>query len=163
MASSQSVFHCVVVVQSCASLCDPMDCSTLALPVLHCISWSLLKLMSAVAVMLSSHLILCRLLLLLPSIFPSIRVFSSESVLRIRWPKYWSFSFSISPSNEHSRLISFRMGWLDLLAVQGTQESPPAPQFESINFLALTLLYGPTLACIHDYWKNHSFDCRCFK
>ena len=119
MASSQLVLHCIVVVQSCASLCDPMHCSTLALPVLHCISCSLLKLMSTVAVMLSSHLILCRPLLL-PSSFSSIRVFSSESVLRIRWPKYWSFSFSISPSNEYSRLMSFRMGWLDLLAVQGT-------------------------------------------
>ena len=83
-------------------------------------SWSLLKLMSTESVMPSNHLILCRPLLLLPSIFPSIRVFSNESVLCIRWPKYWSFSFNISPSNEYSRLISFRMDWLDLLAVQGT-------------------------------------------
>ena len=83
-------------------------------------SWSLLKLMSIESVMPSSHLILCRPLLLLPSIFPSIRVFSSESILRIRWPKYGSFSFSISPSNEYSGLISFRMDWFDLLAVQGT-------------------------------------------
>ena len=79
--------------------------------------------MSVQSVMPSSHLILCRLLLLLPSIFPSIRVFSNESTLRIRWPKYWSFSFSISPSNEHPGLISFRMDWLDLLAVQGTLKS----------------------------------------
>ena len=86
-------------------------------------SWSLLKLMSIELVMPSSHLILCRPLLLLPSIFHSVRVFSSESVLRIRWPKYWSFSFSISPSNEYSGLISFRMHWLDLLAVQGTLKS----------------------------------------
>ena len=86
-------------------------------------SWSLLKLMSIELVMPSNHLILCRPLLLLPSIFPSVRVFSSESVLRIRWPKYWSFSFSISPSNEYSGLISFRMGWFDLLAVQGTLKS----------------------------------------
>ena len=92
----------------------------LAFPVLHCISRSLLRLMSIVAMMLTSHLILCRLLLLLLSIFPSIRVFSNESVLHIRWPKYWSFSFSISPSNDYSRLISFGMGWLGLLAVQGT-------------------------------------------
>ena len=83
-------------------------------------SRSLLRLMSIASVMPSNHLILCRPLLLLPSVFPSIRVFSSESVLHIRWPKYWSFSFNISPSNEHPRLISFRMDWLDLLAVQGT-------------------------------------------
>ena len=86
-------------------------------------SWNLLKLMSIESVMPSNHLILCRPLLLLPSIFPSIRVFSIESALPIRWPKYWSFSFNISPSNEHSGLISFRMDWLDLLAVQGTRES----------------------------------------
>ena len=87
------------------------------------ISQSLLKLMSIESVMPSNHRILCRLLLLLPSIFPSIRVFSNESVLHIRWPKYWSFSFNISPSNEHSGPISFRMDWLDLLAVQGTLKS----------------------------------------
>ena len=86
-------------------------------------SWSLLKLMSIELVMPSNHLILCRPLLLLPSIFPSIRVFSNESVHHIRWPKYWSFSFNISPSNEHLGLISFRMDWLDLLAVQGTLKS----------------------------------------
>ena len=86
-------------------------------------SWSSLKLMSIESVMPSNHLILCRPLLLLPSIFPSIRVFSNELVLRIRWPKYWSFSFSISPSNEHPRLISFRLDWLALLAVQGTLKS----------------------------------------
>ena len=85
--------------------------------------WSSLKLMSIESVMPSNHLILCHPLLLLPSIFPSIRVFSSESVLRVRWPKYWSFSFSLSPSNEYSGLISFRMDWLDLLAVQGTLNS----------------------------------------
>ena len=87
------------------------------------ISRSLLKLMSIESLMPSNHLILCRPLLLLPSIFPSIRVFSSESALHIRWPKYWSFSFSVSPSNEYSGLISFRMDWLDLLAVQGTLKS----------------------------------------
>ena len=86
-------------------------------------SWSLLKLLSKESVIPSSHLILCRPLLLPPSIFPNIRVFSNESVLRIRWPKYWSFSFNISPSNEYSGLISFRMDWLDLLAVQGTLKS----------------------------------------
>ena len=102
----------------------------------------------------SSHLILCRPLLL-PSIFPSIRVFSNELVLRIRWPKYCSYSFSIHPLNEYSGLISLRMDWLDLLAVQ---ESSPAPWFKSINSLVLSFLYSPTLTSIHDYWKNHSFD-----
>ena len=112
------------------------------------------KLMSIESVMPSNHLILCRPLLLLPSIFPSIRIFSSESVFHIRWPKYWSFGFSISPSNEHSGLISFRMDWLALLAVQGTQESSPTPQFKSINSLALSFLYSPTFTSIQDYWKN---------
>ena len=119
-------------------------------------SQSSLKLMSIESVMPSNHLILCHPLLL-PSIFPSIRVFSNESVLRIRWPKYWSFSFSIIPSNEHSGLISFKMDWLDLLAVQGTLKSP-TPQFKSINSSALSLLHSPTLTSIHDYWKNHSLD-----
>ena len=117
-------------------------------------AWSLLKLMSIESVMPSNHLILCCPLLLLPSIFPSIGVFSSESVLRIRRPKYWSFNFSINPSNEYSGLISFRMDWLDLLAVQ---ESSPTPQFKSNYSLALSFLYSPTLTSIHDYWKNHSF------
>ena len=90
--------------------------------------------------------------------FSSIRVFSKESALCIRWPKYWNFSFGISPSNDYSGLISFRMDWLDLLAVQGTQESSPTPQFKSISSLALSFLYSPTLTSIHDYWKNHSFD-----
>ena len=121
--------------------------------------WSLLKFTSIELVMPSNHLILCRPLLLMPFIFPSIRVFSSESVLHIRWPKYWSFNFSINPSNEYSGLISFRMDWLDLLAVQrDTQESSPTPQFKLFNSLALSFLYGPTLTSIHDYWKNHSFD-----
>ena len=108
------------------------------------------------SVMPSNHLILCRSLFL-PSIFPSLSAFSNELVLLIRWPKYWSFSFSISPSNKYSGLISFRMDWLDLLAVQGTQESSPTPQFKSVNSSALSLLYSPTLTAIHD-WKNHSFD-----
>ena len=98
-----------------------MDCSMPPFPVHH--SWSWLKLMSMESVMPSNHLILCRPLLLLPSVFPSIRVFSSESVLHIRWPKYWSFSFSISPTKEYSGLIAFRIDWLDLLAVQGTLKS----------------------------------------
>ena len=97
-------------------------------------------------------------LFFLPSIFPSIRVFSNESVLRIRWPKYWSFSFSISPCNEYSELISFRIEWFDLLAVQGTHKSSPTAQFKSINYSMLNLLYGLTVTSIHDYRKNHSFD-----
>ena len=121
-------------------------------------SRSLLKLMPIKLVMPSSHLILCHPLLLLPPIPPSIRVFSNESTLLIRWPKYWSFSFSISPSNGHPGLISFRMECLDLLAVQGTQESSPTPQFKSINFLVLSFLHSPTLTSIHDHWKNHSLD-----
>ena len=97
--------------------------------------------------------------LLLPSIFPNIRVFSNESTLCIRWPNYWSFSFSDSPSNEYLGLISFRIDWFDLLAVQRTlQESSPAPQFEGINSLVLSPLCGPTLTSTHDYWKNHSCD-----
>ena len=120
-------------------------------------SQSLLKLMSFESVMPSNHLILCCPLLLLPSIFPSIRVFSNESVL-IRWPEYWSFSFNISPSNEHPGLISFRMNWLDLLAVQETLESSPTSQFKSINSPVLSFLYSPTLTSIRDYWKNQSLD-----
>ena len=103
------------------------------------ISWSLFKLMSIELVMPSNHLVFCRPLLLLPSIFPSIRVFPNESAFCIRQPKYWSFSFSISPSNEYSGLISFRIDWFHLLAAQGTQESSPAPQFEGNNSLALSL------------------------
>ena len=120
-------------------------------------SRSLPKLMSIELVMPSNHLILCRPLLLLPSNFPSTRVFSNESVICIRWPKYWSFS--ISTSNEYSGLISFRMDWLNLLAVQGNLKSLlQTPQFKSINSLVLSFLYSPTLISIRDYWKNHSFD-----
>ena len=140
------------VAQSCLTLCDPMDCSTLGLHV-HPNSWNLPKFMSIELVMLSSHFILYHPLLLLPSIFPSIRVFSSESVLCMRWPKYWSFSFNISPSNEHSGLSSCRMDWLDLLAVQGTLKS-----LKSISSLVFSFLYGPTLTSIHDYWKIRSLD-----
>ena len=108
-------------------------------------SQSLFRLMSIESVTPSNHLILFHPLLLPPSVFPSIKVFSSESVLHIRWPKDWSFSFSISPSNEYSGLISFRMYWLDLFAVQGTLKSSPTPQFKSINSLVLSFLYSPTL------------------
>ena len=120
---------------------------------------SLLKLMSIELVMPSNHLILCCSLLLPPSIFTSIRVFSNESILHMRWPKYWSFSFSISPSNEYSGLISFMIDRFDLLVVQGTLNSLlQQPQFKSINSSALSFLYSLTLTSIHDYWKNHSFD-----
>ena len=122
-------------------------------------SQSLLKPISIESVMPSNHLILCCPLLLLPSILPSIRVFSNESVHRIRWPKYWSFSFSINPYNEYSGLIFLRMDWLDLLAVQGTLKSfLQHPQFKSINSLRLSFLYRPNLTSLHDYWRNHSFD-----
>ena len=109
------------VAQTCPILCDPMDCSTPGLTITN--SRSLLKLMSIESVIPSNHLILCHPLLLSPSIFPSIRVFSNESALRVKWSKYWSFSFNISPSKEHPGLISFRMDWLDLLAVQGILKS----------------------------------------
>ena len=150
-------------------------------------SWSITnsrsppKPMSLESVMPSNYLILCCPLLLLPSIFPSISIFSNESALCIRWQKYWSFlgflwrewcwswnsSFMGSQRvghdwatelNEHPGLISFRMDWLDLLAVQGTQESSPTPQFKSINSSALSFLYSPTLTSIHDHWKNRNLD-----
>ena len=106
----------------------------------------------------SNHLILCRPLLLLPSVFPSIRVFSNESVLHISWPKYWSFNFNISPSNEYSGLISFRMDWLDLLAIQGNLKSLlQHHSSKASNSLVLSFLSSLTLTSIHDYWKNHSF------
>ena len=118
-------------------------------------SQRLQKLTSIESVMPSNHFILCHPLLLPLSIFPSIRAFSNESVLCIRWPKYWSFSFNISPSNEDSGLISFRMDWLGLFAVQGTLKSSPTTQFNSST---LSFLYSPTLTSIHDHWKNYSPD-----
>ena len=117
------IFQFSSIAQSHRTLCDPMDCSTPGFPLSITNSRSLLKLMSIKSMMPSNHLILHCPLLLLPSIFPSIRVFSNESVLHIRWPKYWSFTFSISPSNEHPGMVSFRRDWLDLLAVQGTLKS----------------------------------------
>ena len=123
-------------------------------------SWSFLKLMFIELVMPSNHLILCCPLLLPPSIFPSISVFSNESVLRIRWPKYCSFSFNISPSNEHPGLISFRMDWVDgsPCSSRDSQESSPTPQFKSINTSVLSFLHSPTLTSIQNHWKNHSLD-----
>ena len=131
-----------------------MDYSPPGFPVHH---WNVFKLMSIELVMPSNHLILC-LPLLLPSILPSIRVFSSESVLHIRWPKYWSFSFNISPSKEHPGLISLRMNWLDVHPVQGSLKSSSTPQFKSISSSALSFLHSPTLTSVHDHWKNHSLD-----
>ena len=138
-----SVQFCSVA-HSCLTLYSPMNTAHQAsLSITN--SWSLPKLVSIESVMPSNHLILCCPLLFLPSIFPSIRVFSNESALHIRWPNHWSFS--ISPSNEYSGLISFKTDWFDLLAVQGLSH-----QFFSLQ------LYGLTLTSIRDYWKNHSLD-----
>ena len=116
------------------------------------------RLTSIESAMPSSHLILCRPLLLLPPVPPSIRVFSNASTLRMRWAKHWSFSFSIIPSKEIPGLISFRMDWLDLLAVQGTLKSLLQHHSSKINSSVLSLLHSPTLTSIHDHRKNHSLD-----
>ena len=123
-------------------------------------SWSPPKCMSIVCVMPPNHLILCRPLLLPPSIFPSITVFSNESAVRIRWPKYWSFSFNISPSSEHAELISFRMDRLDLLAVQGTPKSLLQHHSTKASILQCSAFFMVQLShtTIHDYWKNHSLE-----
>ena len=121
-------------------------------------SRSLLKLTSIESVMPSNHLILCHPLLLLPSIFPSIRVFSNESALCITWPKYWSFSFNISPSNEHPELISFRMDWLDLLAVQGTFKSLLQHHSSKASILRHSAFFTSSASSTHDHRKNHSLD-----
>ena len=129
------------VTQSCPTPCDPMNCNMPGLPVHHQPPGS-----TQTHVHRVGDAILCRCFVILPSIFPSNRVLSNESALCIRWPKYWSFSFSISPSNEHPGLISFIMDWLDLLAVQGdSQESSPTWQFKSINSSVLSFLDSPTL------------------
>ena len=149
---------CCSLTKLCPTLCDPMDYSQATL--FFALSWSFLKFMSIELVMPSSHLILCFCFLLLPSSFPSIRVFFSESALCIRWPKYWSFSFSISPSNDYLFRTDFLYGGLvwSPCCPRDFQESSPALQFKSINSLGLTLLYGPTLTVLCDYWKNHSFN-----
>ena len=126
-------------------------------PVLHCLP-DLAQTHVYWVLMPSNHLILCQPVLLLPSIFPNIRVFSNDSALLIRWSKYQSLRFSVSHSNGDSGLISFRIDWFDFFAVEGTLKSSPAPQFESINSLILSLLYGPTLTSIHAHWRNHRFD-----
>ena len=127
-------------------------------PLSSTISQSLLKFMSIESVMPSNHFILCCPLLLPPSIFPSIRVFSNELVLRIRWPKYWSFSFSISPSNEYSGLISFRMDWFVLLAVQGTLKSLLQHHSSKASVLWCSAFFMVQLSHLHDYWKDPSLD-----
>ena len=147
---------CCLAVKSCLTLCNPWNATHQAF-LSFTISWSLLKLMPIESVMPSNHLNLYRPFSCLQS-FPASESFSSESAFHIRWAKYWNFSFSISPSNEYSGLISFRIDWLDLLAVQGTQESSPTQQFKSTNSLVLSFHCSPTLTYIHDYWKNHSFD-----
>ena len=157
VASPLSSCCCCSVTQSCPALADPMDCSTPAFLALQYLLDFAQTHVHQVrdAIQLSYPL----LSLLLPAlIFPSIRFFSNFSTLGIRWPEYWSFSFSISPYNEYSELIFLRIEWLDLLAVQGTQESSPAPHFKSINSLVLILLYGPALTSVHDNRQNHSFD-----
>ena len=122
-------------------------------------TWGPPKPMSIESVMPSNNLIFCCPLLLLPTIFPSIRVSSNESALHIRWPKYWSFSFNISSSNEYPGLISFRMDWLDLLAVQGTLKSLLQYHSSKASILQCSaFLYSSTLTSIHDHWKNHSLD-----
>ena len=151
----------ISVAQSCPTLFDPMDCSTPGLPVHHQLLESTQTHIHRVSDAIQpSHPLFP--LLFLPSIFPSIGVFSNELALHIRWPKYWSFSFNITPTNEHPGLISFRMDWLDLLATQvpprDSQESSPTPQFKGINSLVLSFLYTTTLTPIHDHWKNHSLD-----
>ena len=145
------------VAESFPTLGDPMDCSTPGLPIHHQLPELTQKLMSIESVMPSNHLILCYPLLLLSSIFPSIRVFSNESVLHIRWPKCWRFS--ISPSNEYSGLISFRMDWLDLLVVLGTLKSLLQHHSSKAPILQCSAFFNPpTLTSIHDHWKNHSLD-----
>ena len=146
------------VAQLCPVLCDPMDCSTPG-SLSFTISQSLLKLKSIESVMSSNHLINCHPLLLLPSIFPSIRVFSNVLALHIRWPKYWSFSFSISPSNEYSELISFRIDCFNLLAVQGTLKSLLQDHNSKASVLWCSVFFMIQLSHPwHDYWKNHNFD-----
>ena len=147
------VLACVCMLSHCPTLCNPWTAAYKA-SLSFTISWSLLKLMSIELVMLSNHLFLCHPLLLLPSIFPSFRVFPTESVLPIRWPKYWSFSFSISPSNEYSELISFKMDWLDLLAVQGTLKS----LLQHHSSKASILWCSDFFMVQFSHSKNHSFD-----
>ena len=144
-----------IVQSQCLTLCDPMDCSTRQASLSFTTSWSLLQLMTIELVMPSNHLILCLPFLFLPSIFPSIRVFSNELVLLTKWPKYGSFSLNISPSKEYSGLNPFRIDSFDLLSVQGTLKRVFSSNTARKH---LSLLYGSTLTYVHDCQKNHSFD-----
>ena len=150
--------QCSSIAQSCLTLCDPMNRSTPGLPV-HQQLPELTQTHVIKSVMPSSHLILYHPLLLLPPIPPSIRVFSNESTLRVRWPKYWSFSFSNIPSKAIPGLISFRMDWLDLPAVQGTLKSLLQHHSSKASILQRSAFFNsPTLTSIHDHRKNHSLD-----
>ena len=152
LLGSQAMTNVSSVVQSCLTLCQLMYCSTPGFPFLHHLPEFAQTHVHWVGDAI--HLILCRPLLLLPSAFPSIRVFSTESALHTSGPKYWSFIFYISPSNENTGLISFNIDCFDLLAPQRTQESSLAPQFKGINSSLLSLLFGPTLTAIYDCWRN---------
>ena len=158
------------VAQMCLTLCQPMDCSTPGLPVHH--PWTAAHTGLPVHhhfpefAQIHVHRISDAIQpyhplsspILLPSVFPSIRVFSNESAIRISWSKYWSFSFNIGPSSAYSGLISFMMDWLAPCSPSKSQESSPTPQFKSISSLALSFLHSQTVISLHDYWKNHSFD-----
>ena len=159
LSEQSSLKNLFISVQSllCLTLCSPMDYSTPGLPI-HQQLLEITQIMSIESVTPSNHLILCCPLLLPPSIFPSIRLFSNESALHIRWPKYWNFSFNISSSNQHPELILLDGLVGSPCSPRDSQESSPTPQFKSINSLALSFLFSPTLTYIHDYWKNHSLD-----
>ena len=144
------------VSQLSPTLCHPMDCSTPDFSVHYLPEFA--QLMSIESVMPSNHLMLCSPLHLLPSIFPSIGVFSNELVFHIRWPKYWCFNFSISPSNEYSELISFRIDWFDLLIVHGTLKSLLQHPSLKASILQGSAFFIVQLTFIYDYWKCHSFD-----
>ena len=154
-------WFCCSVAISCLTLCNPVDYSVPGFPVLHhLLEFAQTPILWFGDAIQPSHP------LLPPSppalIFPQHQSFPMRFLFGIRWPKYWSFSFHISPSNEYSGLISFRTDWFDLLVVQGTLESSPIPQFESINSSALNILYDSTLISVPDYWKNHTLDLQIF-
>ena len=148
----------ISVTQSCPTLCDPMNHSTPGLPVHHQLPEFTQTRVHRVSDAIQPSHPLSSPSPPAPNPSTSIRVFSNESTLRMRWPKYWSFSFSISHSNEHPGLICFRIDWLDLCNPRDSQESSPTPQFKTSNSSALRPLHSPTLTSIHDYWKNHSLD-----
>ena len=150
-------YLCCSVSQSCLTLCNSMDCSTPGLPVPHHLpEFAQVHVHCINDVIQPSHPLMPSFFL--PLIFPSIKDFSNELALHINWPKYWSFSFSISLSNEYSGLIFFKIGWFELLAAQGTQESSLEPQLKGINSLALYILYGPALTTVHDHEEAQSLD-----